>query len=280
MSSFTLQRWIVVAAGVAGLMGLTGACGVPAQLYAQDSIPWPRADSLSATVQVRVMAIRGDTVRLSYTLTVGGSSAQPAYLLLLRSDVHPTAVSSPVGWYASSGVIDDSGEVDWSSLAHRADVRPGASEQGFEAEAVGLLDIIAYRVQGRHAAPVVTDSTEGLIQSPPSVWANSVGGRSVGLVPVPLDNSAGALLPRLDSLVARACRLGWISSQGICQSLRTKLERAVAAVGRGNTHAAAGELAACVQELEAQHGPEPGKSVNYSAYWLLKVNAEYVLTRL
>ncbi|HVO33934.1 MAG TPA: hypothetical protein VMT21_00135 [Gemmatimonadales bacterium] len=288
-----MLRRTAVGISVAGLAGLTAALADPARLYAQDSIPWPRADKLSATVQVRVTATRGDTVRVSYALTVGGSSVQPANLFVLRSDVHPTSVSGPVGWYASSGVIEDSGEVDWSSLAGRADVRPGATERGFEAEAVGLLDIITYRVQGRHAAPVVTDSTEGLIQAPPSVWVNSVGGSTVGFVAVPSDNSAGALMPRLESLIRQSCSLGWIRSREVCRALGGKLQEAARDLADGRAREASKDLREFVQQLrewhpwegERQHeergirGGRP-EQVNDAAYWLLRVNAEYILARL
>jgi len=240
-----------------------------------------------------VTATRGDTIRLSYALTVGGGSAQPANFFLLRSDVHPAAVSAPVGWYASSGVIEDSSEVDWSSLAGGADVRPGATEGGYEAEAVALLGIVTYRVQGRHAPPVVTDSTEGLIQSPPSVWVNSVAGSTVGFVAVPSDTSAGALLARLDSLLRQSCHLGWIRNREVCHDLGGRLLEAARDLSAGHAREASEDLREFVRILrERRPGegePEPGEHearggrqalVNDEAYWLLRLNAEHILARL
>jgi len=66
-------------------------------------------------------------------------------------------------------------------------------------------------------------------------------------------------------LLARACgELGWIAEPAVCQDLRRRL-------------GASGDegLKAFLDTLEAQHGP--GKPVNDNAYWLLKVNAEFVL---
>ncbi|HEX6940536.1 MAG TPA: hypothetical protein VF158_14060 [Longimicrobiales bacterium] len=81
----------------------------------------------------------------------------------------------------------------------------------------------------------------------------------------------------LSTLVERACTdLGWITNPGVCRSLEAKLEAAARALERGQMEAARGQLGSFLQELEAQHGPEPGKHVSDNAYWLLKINAEYV----
>ncbi|MFS8638569.1 MAG: hypothetical protein FWJ74_10805, partial [Gemmatimonadota bacterium] len=79
----------------------------------------------------------------------------------------------------------------------------------------------------------------------------------------------------------RACgELGWITNAGVCRSLEAKLEAAERSLERGNTNSARGQLGAFLQELEAQHGPQPGKHVSDNAYWLLKINVEYVLSRM
>jgi hypothetical protein len=83
----------------------------------------------------------------------------------------------------------------------------------------------------------------------------------------------------IDSLIdatQRACSMGWISKKGTCQSLLAKLRVAKASLGRGQTQAARGQLNAFLNELRAQKG----KSVNQSAYDLLKTDANYLLNTI
>ncbi|HEX7048735.1 MAG TPA: hypothetical protein VF188_00885 [Longimicrobiales bacterium] len=94
-------------------------------------------------------------------------------------------------------------------------------------------------------------------------------------------NDAANGARRIERDLERLCGdLAWISNAGVCHSLRTKLEQAARAVERGQREAARGQLTAFLQELEAQHGPEPGKHVSDDAYWLLRVNVAYLLERL
>jgi hypothetical protein len=93
------------------------------------------------------------------------------------------------------------------------------------------------------------------------------------------DPRAGVNLIRGDEV--KACGpLGWITSAGVCHSLQVKLDQASASLSRGDMPSAKGQLGAFLDELEGQHGPEPGKHVTDNAYWLLSVNARFVLTRL
>lgn len=98
--------------------------------------------------------------------------------------------------------------------------------------------------------------------------------------PSRLDDASSALsLIRTD--LGRACgELGWITNAGICRSLEAKLDAAARSIERGNAASARGQLEAFLQELEAQHGPQPGKHIGDNAYALLKINVQYVLRRL
>lgn len=88
-------------------------------------------------------------------------------------------------------------------------------------------------------------------------------------------------LELLSALLGRSCYdVGWITNQGVCRSLEAKLDAAVRALGRGQADAARGQLRSFLEELDAQHGPRPGKHVGDNAYWLLKINVEYVAGRM
>jgi len=98
--------------------------------------------------------------------------------------------------------------------------------------------------------------------------------------PSRLDDPASAV-PVIRTDIDRACgQLGWITNAGVCRSLQAKLDAAARSIDRSNAASARGQLQAFLQELEAQHGPQPGKHVGANAYSLLKTNVEYVLGRL
>jgi hypothetical protein len=106
-------------------------------------------------------------------------------------------------------------------------------------------------------------------------------GTTVGIVPVPAGSTPASLAGRLLGLTRRTCgRLGWISKPGVCQSLAVKLVHAQAALVAGDVTVGRSELRAFVNELDAQHGPQPGKAVSDEAHALLSVNAAYLLNRL
>ena len=91
---------------------------------------------------------------------------------------------------------------------------------------------------------------------------------------------AAVVLSLVRSLLDEACRLHWVTNPGVCNSLQVKLDHAQTSLGRGQVQSARGELQAFLNELTAQHGAEPGKHVTDNAYWLLKTNAEFVLSKL
>lgn len=97
--------------------------------------------------------------------------------------------------------------------------------------------------------------------------------------PAVFEDPAGGLDLLRDDLRTVCGDLSWISNQGVCRSLQAKLDAAARSVERGRTESARGELRAFIQELDAQHGPEPGKHVNDNAYALMRTNAAYLLER-
>ncbi len=64
------------------------------------------------------------------------------------------------------------------------------------------------------------------------------------------------------------------------RSLQAKLDAATRSLARGNAASACGQLEAFLRELDAQHGPQPGKHIDDNAYTLLKIGIEYLLRRL
>jgi hypothetical protein len=74
----------------------------------------------------------------------------------------------------------------------------------------------------------------------------------------------------------RACDLGWISKNGICNGLGAKLQAAKASIERGRFDTAANQLGAFLNQLRAQDG----KAVNHQAYVLLATAAQSLIDKL
>ncbi len=100
-----------------------------------------------------------------------------------------------------------------------------------------------------------------------------------GLTVGPTLHPDSASIQVLQALQARTCtELRWISDAGLCASLGERLDRARQGLTQADRTGARAELRSFLSALEAQHGV--GRPVNDNAYWLLKVNAEFVLGRL
>lgn len=254
--------------------------GFGADLGAQDSVPWPAGNRLAVTLSAVSASVRGDTVRLVYQLWNAPTSEQATQHIAIRTFVPEYKIGGPARWNASPGMVQDSTAALWSALRGRPDVQPGQTLGGFWFEGVGLPDIVPMRVQGRYELPAYDDSRPWLVRRAPSFWANSAAGYTVGVVPPPAARDRAALVARLIRLTSRACDLEWITRRGVCESLQAKLDNAVRHLGAGQLRAVKEELEAFVNELEAQHGTQPGKHVSDNAYWLLRTNTAYLLALL
>jgi len=260
-------------------MAMLAACAPGVR--AQDSIPWPAGNNLTVTLRPESLSVRGDSIRIWYALSNAATSQQSARHLAVRTSVAHYAMGSPSRWYGSPGIVQDSAAALWTALLSRPDVQPGETKTGFWLEAHGLPAIVPFRVQGRYDVPVYNDSLPWLIKEAPSFWVNSVGGLTLGIEPFPTDLSTGSLLSRIRDLTDRACsELAWITSPSVCTSLTTKLQQASQAALQGDSLGARAPLQSFTTELQSQHNSAGTLPVTDNAYWLLKVNAEFILGRL
>ena len=154
-------------------------------------------------------------------------------------------------------------------------LHPGQTSPELQLVARGLPDLVKYwAVPDLVAHPPVYDDDA----SRDYYFVYSDTGTTVGIVPVPAGATAASLTARLRSLLGRTCgELGWIKQDGVCRSLDVNLQNAEAAIRDGEGAAARASLTAFVDELDAQHGPTPGKHVNDAAHALLTLNASYLL---
>jgi hypothetical protein len=92
--------------------------------------------------------------------------------------------------------------------------------------------------------------------------------------------SATRLISALQESVEASCDAGWIDNPRVCRSLAVKVEQAARSLQQGRGQSTKGQLRGFLNELEAQYGSQPGKHVSENAYWLLRTNSEYLLTRI
>lgn len=236
------------------------------------------------TVDIRVSAItmRGDTTGVHYRLWNHLDSREDLFGFTVDAPGPVVRIPRPeprADWIVGTNYRGRS-VADWGTLGRV--LPPGAESPDLWFEAVGLPGVVTAWIGGYFPPPPLTAAdTNPVVRPSDPLVESSIRGSTLGVVPKPADSSPEGLILRLRALVDTSCAdLGWITNRGVCNSLRGKLERASASLAGGRREAAAGQLRAFVQELEAQHGPQPGKHVSDNAYWLLKVNAEYVLALL
>lgn len=181
----------------------------------------------------------------------------------------PVGPISPTNWEA---FLLANGWLDWygarGGLSGQYDsIAPHDSLAGFGVRSPFLPGIRQFSARPTFASCCTTLRPPNQSSEPeyPNPSEFRVTGWTVGPTIPPEKMTVRVLAALLD----RVCgKLGWISSMGACQALRVKLTSASQRV----------QLSAFLAELEAQHGP--GKDVNDNAYWLLKVNGEYVLAHM
>jgi hypothetical protein len=233
---------------------------------------------LGVSVHVRDATIVGDTATIGYAVENVRAGGEDFSALLVATPAPVIRMPKPArfDWVTNPRYRKQNVAV-WV-LTEDEMLHPGQTSPDLTLVARGLPDVVRYwAVPDLEAHPPrYRDEDDG----EDSYFVFSDTGSTVGIVPVP-SVAPRALAARLRALTTRACGgLGWISRPGVCQSLDVKLAHAQAALAAGQTTVARNELAAFVNELDAQHGPQPGKAVSDEAHALLALNAAFLLARL
>lgn len=236
----------------------------------------PPGTNLVVDVMVTEVAVLGNRARVEYVLENSAESIEELFVFSVDapSPVLSIPLPQPEQFWTTSTFYREHSVASWTLLG--VHLAPGESSPALVFEAAGLPGIVTHRVRGWAPPPPVTPRPHDFVVSNPRD-ENSVLGKTVGIEPFPTDLSPVNLVRRLQELTDETCgELGWIDNPGVCNSLRRKLENAERSLRRGPTNAAEGQLNALLNELEAQRG----EHVNDSAYWLLRSNAEFVLSAL
>jgi hypothetical protein len=245
------------------------AATAAAQEAPVDTIPWTPRNQLAITAPVRLDSLRGDTIRLTYSVQSHFTSVQAGYAVFLLRNTRIWVVGSPKRWFGDTTPVQDSAAVTWMTFTARDQIDPGEGLTGFAVAGVGVPDFVTLRVHGDVPAPVGNDSANIEYADPPSAWVDAAEATTVGIVPQPVTTSAG-MLDRLSTLASRACELAWITPASTCSSLGARLSVARTALAKGQHGTARSEIDAYIADLEARRGEQ----VSESAYALLWPNAK------
>lgn len=211
-----------------------------------------------AVVELDVSAPAGTgRVRLPFTGNVetgGGDSF----------DRVPLGGIAPPRWIAMVGY---KGILDWHVYtvllngwpSSYDSVAAGASKEGFGVRSPYLPGVRRFSAVPTEQSCCRTPNAQGEL---PNAWLLKVQGLTIGPTVRPAEMTLGLLRGDLDQVCGP---LHWITDGAVCGSLHAKLATSTP------------DWRGFLDDLEAQHGA--GKPVNDNAYWLLKVNATYLLAR-
>ncbi len=230
---------------------------------------------LQGTVEVVGLEVHGDTVAIRYKVRADASTPEPFFALTLPL-THPAILvrvdTTSRTWRSTNRV----GRQSVASWAYVGDAQMLVSPS-LSFTAIGVPELADAWITGYHE-PFV----EGTLQAD-SAGADTTGYRYgsrkirvVGVGPRASTLSLDQRFARLSAGLSERCRLGYVTPQGLCNSLSAKLAATQNSLARGNTSAARGQLTAFKTELSAQRG----KGVDDTTYWFLSALAEIAIAGL
>lgn len=199
-------------------------------------------------------------------------------------------LSSPANWSKRHLFHQPSQQHQCRFTAHSAGLfHPGEGAEGFGVTSTRLPRIVTGRASG--VAPEFPALPGILWEHDPELShligqadGSDGGWYELSLVapgrsPSDFEDPVAGVQSLLEDL-ARACQLLWIPDSALCELLGSLLEETRTLLGTGLSAAARAEFQTFLDTLEAHHGAGTDKLVDDNAYWLLRTNAEHVLSRI
>ncbi len=241
--------------------------------------------NLTVVVKVVTATQIGDTTHVRYVLANQAQSQESLFTFTVDAPATVLSIIRPgprTEWSIAT-VYRQRSVAGWAVLGRF--VVPGDSTPTLEFSARGLPTVVSAWYRGHYSPPATFESdpdTANYVNVPDvdPLIANSVETKTVGVGPIAPGTSDSALIVRLGNLRGQACSLTWITDATLCSSLQAKLDRAARDLEHGRNAAAKTDLQSFNDLLTANHGAGTPNTVGDSAFWLLKVNADYVIGRL
>jgi hypothetical protein len=226
----------------------------------------PAAINLQLDVQPTASFMAGNMTRVAYVVANASRSTDRLFEFAVRSPVPVWRLEVPGPSTRYLGATREGAEnvASWGWLDDMPG--PGQASPVLAYEAIGLPGIVPYRALRYFGVRAVPSSDSTGVEQ----WRFDRAGReytigkTVGVVPLPLDLRSAALAGRLRRLTDEACQLGWIESATVCRTLRA------------NAIPSARALRAYRRELVERRG----KAVGEAAFALLEPNVSFMLSRM
>lgn len=184
----------------------------------------------------------------------------------------PLGASTPGAWK----LVEMTDGIAWGNVRGVAweldGLEPGSTLAGFALRSPFLPGLRSARTEPAWAA-CCAEPWGTPEENPDGIHHDPASFAETFEVPAPTHSPDALGLPEIvQQLTASCTTLGWITNQGVCNSLQVKLDAVAANLAAGNPTAASNELVAFANELDALNV----KFISPEAYWMLKVNAEYL----
>jgi len=212
----------------------------------------------------------GDTSTISYVLANDLASQEQLAAFTVNARAVPLVVFTPTppdAWVVASTYRDRT-VAQWVPL----DLIPQGGQTPvltFRAVGIASIDTVWYR--GHRLPSTFEDDSSTVVppsNEPPQdadpLAVYSVPSLSVAVEPIPGGSTLATLTARLDSLRGQSCALAWITNTSLCTTLHGYLIAQPTNLTQFNADLAAGHTT--------------GGPVGDNAYWLLKANADYIIS--
>ena len=225
-------------------------------------------------------AVRGDTTGISYTVrsTTASTEKLVAFFVDAPARVLRIPPPAPVSDWSTDSLWVGRPMAQWTILNL---LNPGSTTPRLYFESVGLPGILTYWAGGDFPPPPVDDAADG---KPPSdlLASEMIHGKTVGVDPWPANRTPKALVARLRALTTTSCAapLKWLKSSALCTKLVGYLDQAEANRAAGNVTSAKSFMAIYIKSLSGESASGFATGVTSSGFWLLKPNADIIVSRL
>jgi hypothetical protein len=234
--------------------------------------------NLSVRLEVVSVTRAGDTSQVFYVARNSPGSREPLWRLTIEAPADPIEILQPEpadSWFVSKR-YGERPVAHWSWLTGSL-AAPGASSPTLSFKAIGLPAIVDAYAGGYYEPPELDADADESVLVVKVLEKHGVAVKTVGVEPLAVKATPASLTTRLTNLTSESCNLAWISNAEVCSSLNGNLLQARQALTQGDNNIARTRLRSFLSELFAQHDAQGTLPVKDNAYWLLKVNAEYVL---
>ena len=239
-------------------------------------IPGNQVEPLPA---VKVMMMSDSSFHFNYTVKSGSKSLRALYevKIFIQSDLN--SITKPNSDWDLNYRKDD--YISWAKVGGKfRGILPEQSEKGFSFSSEDLPGLVESTFSSKimilfpdnGPSSDIRIKLDNLVDSTSHVPMETVG-------PVPEIKNLGidSLKDQLSFYLTRSCEeLGWITNQGICNSLEVKLQNTKRHLENEKLKPAANTLNAFLNEVEGQKD----KALSSEAYALLYFNGQYLLEKL